>query len=369
MKITAGLEECVGIAKKHANSVDLEARFPGEAFEALKQAKLVSPCTIVEGQVALPPVAELMKNVRRISAACSNAGMILAMHYNQLSALVRYSKNSPYLEQHLVNLVTDQSLVASSTTERSTGGDTGRSSCSVIDLGNGEVSIKKDASVISYAKNAGTILVTAKVNDKASPTEQVLVVCPESQLTLEPSNHWDSLGMRGTDSRGYHLNARLPKESVMTTPYSQILASEMLPMTHLMWSSVWLGMMDAMARQVRNKLKSSSNETHKVQLYEMLAQRQQVESLADTVLQDYGAFSKKPDFTAQLRANTLKTVASDQLVDVAISALKILGLTGYMNSSPTSIARVLRDSLSAPLMVGNDRIRSNSANLALVASR
>lgn len=369
MKETAGFEGCVGIAKKHADSVDLEARFPEEAFEALKQEMLVSPCAIADGEITLPPVADLMKIVRKISAACSNTGMILAMHYNQLSALVRYSGSSPYLRKLLENIVEEQSLIASSTTERTTGGDTGRSSCSVIDIANGELALEKDASVISYAMNAGTILVTARSHEMAPATEQVLVVCSKRQLALEPSGSWDSLGMRGTDSRGYLLNAKLPKEAILSTPYSQILATEMLPMTHLMWSSVWIGMMDAVARQVRHKLKSSSNEAHKVQLYEMLAQRQQVESLAETVLQDYMADSIQPDFTAQLRANTLKTVASDRLVDVAISALKIIGLTGYMNSTPTSIARVLRDSLSAPLMVGNDRIRSNSANLALVASR
>ena len=42
------------------------------------------------------------------------------------------------------------------------------------------------------------------------------------------------------------------------------------------------------------------------------------------------------------------------------------GLTGYRNDSEFSIARHLRDVLSAPLMISNDRILSNLAPSSLM---
>ena len=44
----------------------------------------------------------------------------------------------------------------------------------------------------------------------------------------------------------------------------------------------------------------------------------------------------------------------------------VVGIAGYKNGTPFSLGRQLRDVLSAPLMISNDRILSNTANLLLV---
>jgi acyl-CoA dehydrogenase len=46
----------------------------------------------------------------------------------------------------------------------------------------------------------------------------------------------------------------------------------------------------------------------------------------------------------------------------------VTGIAGYRNDGPFSVGRHLRDVLSAPLMVANDRILANTAGL-VVASR
>ena len=43
----------------------------------------------------------------------------------------------------------------------------------------------------------------------------------------------------------------------------------------------------------------------------------------------------------------------------------ICGMAGYKNDSPFSIGRHIRDLMSAPLMISNDRIELNTANLLL----
>ena len=48
------------------------------------------------------------------------------------------------------------------------------------------------------------------------------------------------------------------------------------------------------------------------------------------------------------------------------TSLMILGLAGYRNAGPWTIARNYRDLLSAAIMINNDRILGNTSNLLLV---
>jgi acyl-CoA dehydrogenase len=64
--------------------------------------------------------------------------------------------------------------------------------------------------------------------------------------------------------------------------------------------------------------------------------------------------------------NSLKVAASGILVDIVQKALLICGMAGYANASPFTLGRLLRDAVGAQLMVNNDRINANNAQLLLV---
>ena len=64
--------------------------------------------------------------------------------------------------------------------------------------------------------------------------------------------------------------------------------------------------------------------------------------------------------------NSLKVSASTLVVDVIQKALLICGMPGYANRSPYTLGRLLRDAYGAQLMVNNDRINANNAQLLLV---
>jgi acyl-CoA dehydrogenase len=51
---------------------------------------------------------------------------------------------------------------------------------------------------------------------------------------------------------------------------------------------------------------------------------------------------------------------------VVHKALQIIGVMGYKNDSKFSVTRHYRDTLSAALMISNDRILSKSASMLLV---
>jgi acyl-CoA dehydrogenase len=68
-----------------------------------------------------------------------------------------------------------------------------------------------------------------------------------------------------------------------------------------------------------------------------------------------------------LRFNNLKLAASEQAPRVCMGVLEVIGIVGYKNDSPFGVGRHLRDSLSARLMVANERIHSVDAGLLMIA--
>ena len=68
-----------------------------------------------------------------------------------------------------------------------------------------------------------------------------------------------------------------------------------------------------------------------------------------------------------LRFNNLKIAASEQAPRVCQGAMSVCGIVGYKNDTPFSVGRHLRDTMSACLMVANDRIHQTNASLLLIA--
>ena len=69
---------------------------------------------------------------------------------------------------------------------------------------------------------------------------------------------------------------------------------------------------------------------------------------------------------ASVNVNGLKVAASTLVVDIVGRAMLICGIAGYREDSEYSLGRQLRDAYGAALMVNNDRIIGNSAQLLLV---
>ena len=64
--------------------------------------------------------------------------------------------------------------------------------------------------------------------------------------------------------------------------------------------------------------------------------------------------------------NLHKVKASELAVSTVMSAMQACGLSGYRNDSEFSLGRHLRDVLSSPIMINNDRILANLADASLL---
>ena len=68
----------------------------------------------------------------------------------------------------------------------------------------------------------------------------------------------------------------------------------------------------------------------------------------------------------QSMVNLVKVDASELAVHTVMTALRACGLSGYRNDSEFSVARHLRDVLSSPLMINNERIIANISTSLLM---
>ena len=69
----------------------------------------------------------------------------------------------------------------------------------------------------------------------------------------------------------------------------------------------------------------------------------------------------------QTGLNLLKVNASELAVATVMSAMQACGLSGYRNDGEFSIGRHVRDILSSPIMISNDRIIANVGTASLLS--
>ncbi|WIB78988.1 acyl-CoA dehydrogenase family protein [Curtobacterium sp. MCPF17_002] len=364
------------IAAHFADEVDRDARPPREAIAAMKEHGLLAAAVPVALGGEGATLAELSVIATELGRACGATAMVFAMHQGQAMALWRHGGRSAGVAT-MIRAVASGALLASSTTEKGIGGDTRRSTCAIEVDAAGRIRLRKDAPVISYATEADAILVTARRDLDAAASDQRLVVCLPSETTLTQTSTWDTLGLRGTCSNGWVLDTETHEDRVLRDDYATISARTVLPVSHVLWASVWLGFAaeaaDRARRAVRGRARATVGQTPPgaLRLAEVLVDLQ---ALADTVRHAADRFDAVEGDPAVLEstayvlaANALKVNASERVTEIVTRAMRIVGIAGFAATGPLSTARLLRDAHGAAVMVSNDRLLQNDASLALMS--
>ena len=101
----------------HAADVDRDARFPHEAIRALREAELLSAYVPEEyGGMGLD-ILQISKICEVLGQYCGSSAMIYAMHMIQVACVVHHAQQSEFFRKYLRQLVEEQRLMASATTE------------------------------------------------------------------------------------------------------------------------------------------------------------------------------------------------------------------------------------------------------------
>ncbi|HLK70507.1 MAG TPA: acyl-CoA dehydrogenase family protein, partial [Steroidobacteraceae bacterium] len=312
----------------------------------------------------------------RLGQSCASTGMMYAMHQIKIACLVRHHGDSAALERLLRRLAAEQLLLASSTTEGQGGGNI-RSSEAPVESQGERISLTRRASVISYGAYADGIVTTARRAAEADASDQVMVAFLKQDYTLTRLSGWNTLGMRGTCSEGYTLQASGTVDQVLPEPYAVVHARTMVPFAHLLWGSVWAGIASAALGRAQAFIRHATRQgggqmpPGATQFSQALTSLRTLRAVLSSSIHHYEQCLHDVAALASLEFQSTITLtkvqASELAVSIVLTALRVCGLSGYRCDGEFSVERHLRDVLSSPLMINNERILSNLASTLLMS--
>lgn len=362
------------VVAPNSDAVDRDARFPAEAFEALRAEKLLSCYVPAEfGGMGLR-ITEVAAICEALGRYCASTAMIFAMHQIQAACVVNHGRDSAFFRDYMREMAAKQTLLASATTEMGIGGDVRSSLCAarVVD---DHFILEKNAPVISYGEMADAILVTARRSEDAQKNDQVLVLVRKEDALLKRLSEWDTLGFRGTCSPGFELKSIGNAQQIFPMPYADIHAQTQHPVAHILWASLWTGLASDALNRARQAVKAEARRNpgtmpiSATRLAEADLVLNTMKSTLQATLADYQRAHDSGDpeahasFAISIRINNLKLTASQLVIDIVMRAMLICGIAGYRNDSKLTLGRHLRDATGAALMVNNDRILGQNATM------
>lgn len=360
-------------AAQYADAVDREGRIPTEALQALRAERLLGllvPRRFGGPELSMRAVANLC---RRLSESCAATGLIFAMHHSQAAVAIGQTGDSAWHQGLMERMVGEQYLIASATTEGTTGGSIRTSTC-FLDRRSDGLHLDKGGAVISYARAADVFLVSARRDGEAAASDQQLVAVMRDQLELVPQGRWNPIGMRGACTDRFDLIAHCSPDQIFEGTFAKAMSDSMLPTSHILLGSVWLGVaVAALSRargflRARNRSGAPLNPIANLRLAEGEALVQQMRGMlaANVALYEDGV-SQASGLDRMVSYNALKVGASELVVRITDIALRICGIQGYMEEGEFYLSRHIRDAHSAAVMVNDDRILGNMSSVVLGA--
>jgi acyl-CoA dehydrogenase len=367
-------QDAIAVAASCADDVDRKSRIPEEALSAMQAEGLLGLLVPPECGGPGRRLSQVASICHALAQSCGASGMIYAMHQIQVACIVAHAGGNEWQRALLRRIVTDQLLLGSVTSEAGTGGNIHASVCA-IEADGDHVRLDKEATTISYGSRADALLITARRSPDAAASDQVMVVALRGNCTLDRTSEWDALGMRGTCSEGFRVRFSGSAAQILPAPFADIAGPTMLPVSHLLWASVWLGIATDAINRARAYLRQQARARGNVS---MLAHRlargvgllQLLQARLAEALRQYDEVFPNPvrplplGFTADM--NNLKTTVSELCLEAVQHAFMVCGINAYKNRSEFSLGRHVRDLLSAPIMINNDRMLESTGNLLLL---
>ncbi|MEV7190822.1 acyl-CoA dehydrogenase family protein [Streptomyces sp. NPDC093510] len=367
---------------QHAAKTDEAAAFPAGNVQRLRETGLLGllvPSSY--GGMGLG-LAELSQVARVLGGGCASTAMIWAMHCQQVATLVRHG-DERLLRRVLPRVASGDCLLASITTEAGKGGHLLSGLAALEEDGDGHV-LRRDAPVVTAGLEADAYLITMRTRPDSPPSDVSLAFVPREDAEVSFRSGWETLGMRGTASVGLTLRTRVSGEQLVNGPggFPPVAVATLIPVGHLAWCSVWLGVAQGAFRHVVGLLRDpkvrSARDRSELAAHHLARARLKLDTAAaflQACLDEYveldartsageGRFS---DVAFQLHINGLKVQVSETAFAVVDELVSIGGLRhGYTRSPGNPLERAFRDLRAASLMYANDRLLVANGQLALL---
>ena len=363
------------VAGPAAADVDEAARFPSETVAALRDEGLLA--ALVPEDLGGPgaTVAQVSQGITALGRRCASSAMVVAMHHIQVACLVRHGR-SGLLRAYQRDLVGHQYLLASATTEVGTGGDVRSSICA--------------------RRRSPTGVSGWRRRRRSSPTGSRRTRCwsPPGARPTAPNRtrSWSCAGHRtstsnrsasGTPSGSGEPAAPASCCGPPATPgASSTTPTATSPPAPCCRSPTCCGARCGSASPPMRSISPAASSRPRPGAGRARHRRPpsawptpppSIQQFADIVRASTERYEEAEEDVDRLTSigfgiamNSLKVSSSTLVVDIVRECMVICGLASYRLDTPYSLGRHLRDAMGAALMVNNDRIMANNAQMLLV---
>jgi len=138
------------------------------------------------------------------------------------------------------------------------------------------------------------------------------------------------------------------------------------------WAGVAAGAVDRAKKFLRKAQRAGGDLPPGVPHFtKALANLRSLRALIAAMLSRYEAIEHDGKALAAIDFQTsialLKVDASELAVETVMNAMRATGLSGYRNDTDVSVGRSLRDILSSPIMINNDRILASLSSSTILS--
>lgn len=373
--VSERVKRVLPVLRYHATECDERAAFPVESLNALRENRLLGLLVPEEYGGAGADLRTFVAVAGELASACLSTAQIWAMHGFQVDAVVQHG-SAQLKEDLLPRVAADHVYIASVTSERGRGAGLFTARSPLEADAAGTLLIERSAPVVTGGAHADGFLITMRASSHASENEVSLIYADRKDLHAEPVGHWNTLGMRATESLGMELKGSVPHSNVVggAGEFAKIARESMIPVSHLGWSACWMGA----ARGVFGELLqwfAKTGGTHSDLFHERLARirldLELVSAYLTRVREEVELARADGQSLAnprhQLQLNALKVTASDLCFRAVDHMVQLAGLyIGYSKSAPIALERQFRDLRSASLNHANDGLRVGIGALSLL---
>ena len=306
---------------------------------------------------------DLARVTFHLARLSGSLGLIYAMHAAQALTLLRHGDGSAFFSEMIERLARRQDLVASGTSERGLGGDILTSLCTVESAGEDGFVVTKESPNISYLDHARVVLMTAMRRGARGRSVQVLIAAETERMEIAPGPETQLMGMRGILNRPYRITARFEEAAIFGQPYPAIARATMTPAIHVLWAALWSGLAAGALAKARAFLaerppkEPGAADVLGAELSRLVDRHFALNALIRDAVREFEAGpAAAMDIARTARARRLKTQAALLVQEICLGALALIGMPAYFEGGAFSLSEIVRDALSAPVMISNHRL-------------
>jgi alkylation response protein AidB-like acyl-CoA dehydrogenase len=347
-------EIATGILLQNAESVDRDARWPSEAMHALMDSRLTglnAPARVGGHGQGLHGLATIVETLGR---GCASTAMCFGMHC-VATAVIAARSTARHDERFLGPIAAGRHLTTLALSEAGAGANLFLADTRLTREG-GFFHVSGEKQFVTNAGKADSYVVSTQASVQAEAGDFSCLVVENHTHGVEWGPPWNGFGMRGNQSRGMRIDARVPVDNLLGNEGDQVwyIFEVIAPYFLVAMAATYVGVAQAALAAATQHLRERRHVHSGQALAEQPTLQHRVAEMTIAVersrlLMEHAARlgdAGSPDALQAILA--CKADAGETAVSVANEAMTLCGGMAYRENG--HVARLLRDARASHVM-------------------